>query len=139
MSEALQYIKKHPDYTSYYLLIAIRRYYPNDYKNISNPDKAAILCSALNNSCELNDWEALLETKQDALKPLLLLLDNTNVAPLFGSKQATRSSIYSYRRNDFAFRYVCLIVGQTPPFYADPRTRDEAINALKAKLKEKAK
>ena len=56
VAEALAYIKKHPDYTSYHLLIAIQRYHRDSYKEVSNDDKAAVLCSALSKITFLNDW-----------------------------------------------------------------------------------
>ena len=35
VQEALSHIKKHGDYTSYHLLLAIRKYYPESYKEVS--------------------------------------------------------------------------------------------------------
>ena len=54
--EALQYLKANADYTSYHLLVAVKRYYPEIYKEIAGYDKAAILCSGLSNLVYLNDW-----------------------------------------------------------------------------------
>jgi hypothetical protein len=148
LPEVLAFIKKHPDYTSYYLLMALKRYYPASYKDVSNADKAAILCSALKTSEFLNDWgtlepygaddtsaKALLEVGKEALGALRPILDDATEAPLFGSKVATASVVYQYRRKDFAYRYVSLILGESPVFDRDPKARDKAIEALKAKLK----
>ena len=110
---AQDYIKDHKDYTSYHLLFALP---PDDYKKIPNATKADILVSALGHLIFLNDWghlpaahydgkpaKALLETKKEAIAPLKGLLDDRSEAPFFGSKDATTSSSYGYRRCDFAY------------------------------------
>jgi hypothetical protein len=153
LPQALDYIKKHADYSSYYLLMAVRKYYPASYKDVSDEDKGDILCSALKNSKSLNDWGfltpsmsydgesalALLETGKAALKPLIAILDDRARAPLFGSEEATMSRSYQYRRKDFAYRYVSLILGETPHFREAPTARDKDIEALKSKLKKEAR
>src|SRR4051794_40227688 len=53
---ALQYIKKHPNYSSYHLLMAIRHYFPKAYPKISAEQRAMVLCSALSQTRFLNDW-----------------------------------------------------------------------------------
>ncbi|HEV7999463.1 MAG TPA: hypothetical protein VGP63_06265 [Planctomycetaceae bacterium] len=147
--EALAYIKKHTDYTSYLLLMGLRKHYPAAYKAVSTEDKSAILCSALRNTMSLNDWGnlspsssfddrsavALLETGKVGLKYLVPILDDCNSAPLFGSEEATISHVYRYRRKDFAYRYASLILGKSPVFRADPKERDKDIETLKAELK----
>jgi hypothetical protein len=151
--ESLSYIKKHANYTSYHLLLAVRKHFPMAYKEVSNDDKAAILCSALKNTIYLNDWgsltpsdsydgesaKALLEIRKVALKSLTALLEDNECAPLFGSEEATLSDLYKYRRKDFAYRYVSLILGHSPAFRADSKERDKDIETLKAKLKKDAK
>jgi len=151
--EALGYIKKHTDYTSYHLLLAVRKYYPSSYKDVPTDDKVAILCSALKTSTFLNDWgyltasesfdgessTALLELGKVALKTLEPILDDSTSAPLFGSQEATLSSGYNYRRKDFAYRYASLVLGESPVFHADPNKRNKDIEMLKAKLKKDAK
>src|SRR5260370_1801061 len=88
--EVLGYIKTHSDYTSYHLLLALKSYYPESYKEVVTKDKAAVLCSALKNSKFLNDWgyltpndsfdgasaRALLETGKVALEFLEPILDD---------------------------------------------------------------
>jgi len=147
--EALAYIRKHADFSSYHLLLALRQYYPSSYKDVPNPTQVAILCGALKNTIGLNDWgilhpsgsfdgesaQALLQTGKTALTFLTPILDNDSPAPLFGSKAATTSKIYGYRREDFAYRYASLILGKTPVFRADPKERDKDIETLKAELK----
>jgi hypothetical protein len=151
LAEALAYIKKHPDYTSYHLLLAIRKYYADAYKDVTASDKDAILCSALKNSTHLNDWgyldpagsfdgvsaKALLENGKAALKSLAAGLADGESAPLFGTEEATISKLYHYRRKDFAYRYASLILGLTPSFHADPKERDKDINKLKIELAKK--
>jgi hypothetical protein len=147
--EALEHIKSHPDFTSYHLLVAIRKYYPKSYKEVRTDDKVSILCSALRNIMYLNDWgylapvdsydresgKALLETGRSALNGLTPILDDENSAPLFGSEEATLSKLYKYRRKDFAYRYISLIIGESPGFSRNLKERDKRIEILKNKLK----
>jgi hypothetical protein len=151
--EALAYIKKHADYTSYCLLLALRKFYPASYKGVRNEDKSAILCSALKNTRAPNDWghftpamsfddqsaKALLETGKVALKYLVPILDDDSLAQLYGSEESTISIAYGYRRKDYAYRYASLILGKSPVFRADPKQRDKDIEALKAELKKHAR
>jgi hypothetical protein len=153
LSDALAYIKKHGDYTSYHLLLALRKYYPVSYKNIPNEDKVAILCSTLQNTIGFNDWgvlqpnlpadpyfdgpsaKALLETGKIALKSLEPILDDNRPAILDGSEAHMASIDDRYRRKDYAYRYASLILGKLPAFHTDPKVRDKDIEVLKAELK----
>ena len=151
LKEALNYLKSHPDHTSYHLLIAIGRYYPDTYKTIASRQKGEILSSALLEVTFLNDWgyldpaepfddesaKALLETGQACIDRLIPMLEDGRAAPLFGSEEATVSRLYMFRRKDFTFRYISLIIGQAPGFAADPAIRDKDIAALKGRLKER--
>jgi hypothetical protein len=153
VQEALKYINKHPDFTAYHLLFAIREYYPKFYNDISNNTKATILCSALKHTRFLNDWgflsphgsfdrdsaTALLETGESGLKQLTILLDDKESVRLFGSEEATMSETYMYRRSDFAYRYISLILREPAVFHADPKERDKDIEKLMAKLKKNSK
>jgi hypothetical protein len=147
--EAFAYIKGHADYTSYCLLLSLRKFYPAAYKAVRNEDKSAILCSALKNTNAPNDWgnfspydgqsaKALLETGRVALKYLVPILDDNGHAYLYGSEESTISIVYGYRHKDFAYRYASLILGKSPVFRADPKERDKDIEALKAELKKNA-
>lgn len=151
--EALAYIRKHPDYTFYLLLMALRWYFPASYNDLPNEDKAAILCSALKNTTYLNDWgtlepsgsfdlesaNALLATGRVGLKCLVPILHDDSPTPLWGTQEPTLSHFYRYRRKDFAYRYASLILGKTPVFRVDPKERDKDIETLKAELKRHAK
>jgi hypothetical protein len=96
----------------------------------------------------LNDWgyldpggshdgeaaQALLEMGTDALPQLLPLLDDSQPARLYGSEEATITKLYQYRRKDFAYHYIALILGLSSPFNADPAQRDQEIERLKAQM-----
>jgi hypothetical protein len=151
--EALAYIRKHDDYSSFYVLLAVRKYYAASYRHVPNEVKSGILCSALKNMPLLNDfgelgrgaadvWAddadgalALRETGKEALKWLQPMLDDDRPAPLGGSDEAKASLDDKYRRKDYAYRFASLILGKTPAFQADPKKRDKDIEILKAELK----
>jgi len=76
----------------------------------------------------------LLALGADAIAPLRKLLDDRREARLFGSETATLSRLYGYRRNDFAYRYLALIRGDTPLFDPSPTARDREIERLKTSL-----
>ena len=144
-----EYIRLHSDYTAYHLLFALRRKAPEDYKRIPDTSKANILCSALVHLTYLNDWgyldsggshdgeaaSALIEIGTSALACLEPILDNRQPAPLFGTEEATMSSIYHYRRCDFAYRYISLIRGLQSSFNPKPKERDKEIKRLKIMLR----
>jgi hypothetical protein len=142
------YVRSHSDYTAYHLLFALRRKAIGAYSRLSPEVRARVLCSALGHLRYLNDWgtldpheshdgeaaSALLETGKAAVECLVDLLDDRRPAPLFGSEEATMSSIYQYRRCDFAFRYVSLLRGRTPTFDPQPERRDVEVERLKGNL-----
>jgi hypothetical protein len=144
----LAMIKDHPDYRSYLVLVALRRDSPKDYKMVAANDRASVLCSAMAKLTYLNDFGslspeegsdgavggALVELGKPALKKLRPLLDDKEKAPLCGSEDATESVQYGYRRADYAFRYVNLILEGKTKFDRDVRKRDAAIEGLKKSL-----
>ena len=146
--KAMNYITRNSNYTAYHLLFFVKTLFPSDYNDIGEPIKASVLCSALENTTFLNDWgyldsngsfdgEAatlLLEVGKPTLKYLALILKNKGSAPLYGSEEATLSSFYRYRRSDFAFRYISIILGLPYVFYEDLNERDKAIEGLEKKL-----
>ena len=44
------------------------------------------------------------------------------------------STIYKYRRCDWAYRYAMLILGREPAFLETPEERDKLIDKLRAEL-----
>jgi hypothetical protein len=114
LPKALDYVRSHRDYKSYFVLMVLRKHYPVEYKGLPNDTKAAVLCSALENALTLNDWSflgpkgsvdfegahALAETDKAALKYLTPLLENDKAARLSGSADATVSVMWKYRRKD---------------------------------------
>jgi hypothetical protein len=151
LPEAVSYLNANLDRSSYHLLFAIRRASPVTYGGLDPDGKAKILCDALAHVQFLNDWGyldpsgshdgeaalALLELGRHALLPLEPILDDERPAPLYGSETATLSSIYKFRRKDFAHRYLALILGRPAEFDADPSIRDRLIEQLKTELKGK--
>jgi hypothetical protein len=149
--EVMNYIKEHPGYSSYHLLVTLRKYFPSAYRQIASGQKAAILCSNLTTVIAMNDWgnpvppydaeaaKALLELGKDALGPLVPVLKNNTAALLNGSDEATDSMVYHFRRKDFAYRYISLILGRRPKFSEDVRARDLEIDRLEKIVKERSK
>jgi hypothetical protein len=142
------YIVSHSDHTAYHLLFALRGNAPDAYRRLPDSSKARVLCDALTHLMFLNDWGdldpngshdgeaalALLELGKSAADCLAAVLDDSRPAPLYGSETAATSSLYQYRRKDFAYRYLSLISGREPAFDADPKKRDAEIERLKAEL-----
>ena len=136
------------DYTSYHLLLALREKHKEAYKKVAADDKAAILCSALASLVYFNDWGylhprepydgeaagALVEVGKPAIPYLKQLLGNREPAPCFGSEIAPVSYLYQFRRADFAYRYLSLILGRSPTFHRRIADRDRDIAALKEQL-----
>jgi hypothetical protein len=144
-------ILSHPDASSLQLLLALRREAPDTYGELPAALRAEVLVAALRDLPFLNDFgwmepgghghdttaaQALLELGDAARAPLIPLLDDDRPAPLSGSETATMSSVYAYRRADFAARYLNKLLRRDAPFAAEPAERDPAIAALREELRE---
>jgi hypothetical protein len=145
---ALEHLEEHQDASSFHLLMALRRLDPHAYSRVAAEVRAQILCSALQHVIALDDWgyldpsgsydgpaaAALLETGDVARSCLVPILDDKRSAKLFGSEAATMSTLYEYRRCDFAYRYLCLLTGKPADFDAVVHNRDLKIEQLKRDL-----
>lgn len=117
---AVEYITAHRDRSSYLVLFALRRDYPDVYGGMDGAARAEILCSALRQAKVMNDWgcwardrgydalatEALLETGLAALPYLRPLLNDVSPAMMLGSIEATASWKYKHRKADYAQRCI---------------------------------
>jgi hypothetical protein len=152
VSRAQSYIVSHPDYSSYHLLLSLRSDFSAAYARIPNSTKLAILCDVFKRALTLNDWGdlsgngyedkaalALLETGLEALPHITPLLDDRTPVSLSGSEERTISVQAKYRRCDYAYRYVCLILGISPKFDFDPEERDKEIVRLKEQIARRGK
>jgi hypothetical protein len=111
---------------------------------LSNDAKVAVLCSALEHVEAANDWGVfspeesadyasglmLIDIGTDALPLLKKLLSDNRQVRLYGSRPSTISVKYKYRRKDYAYRYICMILGRGHSFDAEPEMRDKAIEQL---------
>ncbi len=149
VNDAAKYVQERPDFSSFHLLMALRDQAPGAYSAIPDATKARVLCDALAKETYLNDFgylhpsepfdgeaaRAILAVGRPCLPFLGNLLSNRQKAPLFGSEGATMSEIYDYRRADFAYRYIVLILGLEPTFAPDSPERDGLITDLQRQLK----
>jgi len=138
-------ISARPDRGSYHSLFALRRLAPDAYRRVPEAIRATILADALAHVSFLNDWGylepgesldgeaalAMLELGGHAMQALRPVLDDANLAWLFGTEESTLSRHYGYRRKDFAYRYLTLLAGGRPEFHPDPSHRDRAIEQFK--------
>jgi hypothetical protein len=146
---ALDHILSRPDNTSYHLLFLLKTRAPNVYDEIPTEIKARVLSSSLEKAHCLNDWSflgpdidcdaeagrALVELGPSAIEFLIPILDNKHEAALDGSADATMSVVYAFRRADYAYRYISLILGERAVFLPDPEERDVRISELKRRLR----
>ena len=89
-----------------------------------------------------HDYEigkALVATGKAAIPFLQPILEDGKEALLFKSGAAAMSLGAQYRRKDFAYRYMCLILAHPYSFDMDPTERDKNIEKLKNTLKEDVK
>ena len=145
---AREHIQKHQDMSSYHLLMALRECAVDVYTGIPEVIKSKVLCDALGKMLFLNDFghlgpsdpydgesaKALVSIGRPSLCCLRDLLVDQHEAMLFGSEEATGASIYKYRRSDFAYRYIMVILGRTPTFPSTPEERDKLIERLQSEL-----
>ena len=144
LAAAEKYIKEVKDYRSYHLLFAVKNTSDEAYKRLPADVKIMVLTSALRELESLNDWSrlhpdessdgeaatALLQLGKGAISHLAPILKISDPAKIFGSEESIASSEYGYRRKDFAYRYISLILEKNPKFSADPKDRDKAIEVL---------
>jgi hypothetical protein len=141
----VRYVTEQPDYRSFFVLWAIRRQDRNVYNAIPPSIRASILCSALqhvdtgNNFGDPCSFDApaavdLLATGEAALPYLERILDDHEPLQVTGSEDAAISEAWEYRRCDYAYRYVCLILGLKPKWHNEPEQRDKEIELIKQKL-----
>jgi hypothetical protein len=147
-AEVRDAVRRQPDASRYHLLMLLARRRPERAAEIPASERAAVLAGALAALTFLNDFghldpaesydgpaaRELLATDGAAREPLAPLLADTREAPLRGSEAATMSHVYGYRRCDFAYRYLCLVLGETPEFDRDPGRRDAAIARLRERV-----
>jgi hypothetical protein len=148
LAEAKAYILAHPDFTSYHLLFFVKRYSPLSYHSVPDLQKAQILVSTLTHQYAFNDWghlapkgshdrevaQALLALGDQVVPILEPVLDDDTPVGLFGSEEATISLLYQYRRCDYAYRYICVLLGKPAHFAKKIEERDRAIQELKKTL-----
>jgi hypothetical protein len=141
-------VRAQPDSSRYHLLMLLARRRPELAAAIPASERAAVLTGALAAQTFLNDFghldpadsydgpaaQALLATGGAARDGLAALLDDEREAPLRGSEAATMSHLYGYRRCDFAYRYLSLVLGDKPAFDRDPARRDEHIAQLRERI-----
>jgi hypothetical protein len=151
---AAAYVKKHPDVSSYHLLMALYEQAPAAYGDISNATKAEVLCDALASVVCVSDFgmlgegpgtgtepyngpagEALVGLGADASPCLREMLHDRRPAYVEGSRASTVSIRYGYRRADYAYRYILLILGRKYEFLPDLARRDERIAVLQKELR----
>jgi hypothetical protein len=146
--EIREHVEEHPDHESYHCLFALHRKARRAYAAIPPDKKASVLAAALTHTQFLNDWGVLdttecndgeaalatIELGSAALPVLRPILEDARPAPLFGSEEATLSSMHRYRRKDFACRAIARILGLPFRFSGDPEERDRMIEEIKTHL-----
>ena len=144
--EAARRIQARPDPSSFHLLMTLREAAPTAYAAIPAAARASVLVDTLRGATYLNDFghlgpgggadgpagEALIETGEAAREPLLALLEDRDEAPLRGSEAAAVSALYSYRRSDFAYRFLRRLDGEDPDLAEDRAERDRLHDQLRA-------
>jgi len=138
------YIREHPGFVSFRLLFLIEQQAHDVYLALTDHIKANVLCSTLATFEWMTDFgylhpggsydgiaaQELLRVGPAALPCLIEMLDDKSEVFVEGSE----IGVYEFRRADFAYRYVMLILGRKPTFHADVDERDRIIADLKKEL-----
>ena len=144
------YIRQHPDHTSYICLLYLRLRSPESYNPIDGSIKARVFASSLANVKCLNDWGCLYPSPYDtdvakelvglgsvaldSLTPLLSDKRRAYLCDFGGSEWSSRSNRFGFRICDYACRYISQIKGLEPTFKEGIPQRDIEIEDLRARL-----
>jgi hypothetical protein len=146
-------IDESPDIRSYQLLFYLAKKHPKLYANVGKATKAAILCSAMKREVFLNDWgilptfattkrpwiapalDLLIDLGPDVLPSLLPLLEDKRPGLFSGSSDATESTVFRYRRCDFACYAGALILREAYVLRETMEDRDIDIEKMTARIR----
>jgi hypothetical protein len=146
-------IDESPDIRSYQLLFFLAKKHPKLYANVDKATKAAILCSAMKREVFLNDWgilptfatterpwvapamDLLTDLGPDVLPSLLPLLEDKRPGLFSGSSDATESTVFRYRRCDFACYAGALILREAYVLRETMEDRDIDIEKMTARIR----
>ena len=142
------YVRAHPDETSFHVLLIVRSRSPRIYEDLPLDTRAKVICDAMAQLMLLNEFgclepkdpydgpaaKALIEIGGPALLRLRPLLDDERPALLWGGEEAMLTEEYQLRRADYAYRSATLILGREPVFHEDINLRDQLLAELRAEL-----
>ena len=140
----LKHIEAQGD-TALLALEAWRVAVPDQYKKFSAQIKARIYVNALQKNQFYNTWGvpgysltettyALIGLGDVAISALRPLLDDTRLAPLSGSQDATTSVMYGNRVCDYAWVLISEIKKRPYQYYQEVSKRDKQIEDLRRAL-----
>ena len=144
--EADRYVRGHADRSAFHLLMYLRRQAPDACDAIPPETRAKILCDSLSHAQVLNDFgyleplavgaagRELVGLGEPAIPYLVSLLCDTGLAPVFGSEEALKADTLVYRRCDYAYVFVMLILDRPFEFSDTPAARDVLIEEVRREL-----
>jgi len=131
----------------YLALMAIAEMDSGALESISEETRIKIYLDALQKGSPHNDWGVageylsgasldLVRIGKKAIPSLIPLLNDTAVAGIWGSEEATVNEHYQNRVCDFAYYLILHILDRVEPYSEKPAERDKAIDSLKQTLRE---
>lgn len=133
--------------THYLTLMAISEMKPATLQEIPEATRLNIYLDALQKGGPHNDWGLageylsgasldLVRIGKKAIPSLIPLLNDTAIAGIWGSEEATVNDFYQNRVCDFVYYLILHILDRVEPYPETPTERDKAIDSLKQTLRE---
>ncbi|MFN2173586.1 MAG: hypothetical protein ACK2UF_19340 [Candidatus Promineifilaceae bacterium] len=139
----LQSLLRNDDQSSLLGLLALREMDQTLYRQLDSAFRINVLVDALQNSKYFNTWglphlyweeaaQSIIDEGEAAQEPLMLLLDDTRPAPMWGEEEVVESNAYAYRVRDYAWALILAIRGNDLAIPTDPAQRDELIKEMQS-------
>ncbi len=131
----------------YLTLMAIAEMSSSALEKISDETRLKIYLDALQKGGPHNDWGLageylsgasldLVRIGKKVIPSLIPLLNDTAVARIWGSEEATVNDHYQNRVCDFTYYLILHILDRVERYFQTPAERDKAIDSLKHNLRE---
>jgi hypothetical protein len=152
--QALNNIEWYPDHRSFHSVCYLHKFSEERWAQVAPDRIAVIMIAVLKRRDDLHDFGVLLpegsypsragvilihcKSRRVLTRELFAMLDDETPVRLMGSKTATASINYQYRKKDYAYFFLCSLLQLQHVFDPDPVERDHIIASNFIELQRRA-